>query len=92
MALHTILVPTDFSSPADLAFEAARDLARRCGARIELVHAFHIPPEAAPYLTGTALARMESEARSELSASPLGDFSTSVERAARAPAIGCSRR
>jgi nucleotide-binding universal stress UspA family protein len=66
VTLRTILVATDFSSQADLAFEAARDLARRCGARIELVHAFHIPPETAPYLTGPALERMESEARAEL--------------------------
>jgi nucleotide-binding universal stress UspA family protein len=66
MALRTILVPTDFSTHADLAFEAARELATRCGARIELVHAFHIPPEAAPYLTGASLERMESEARTEL--------------------------
>jgi len=64
--LRTILVPTDFSPHADLALEAARELAARSGARLELVHAFHVPPEATPYLTDVSLQRMEAAARVEL--------------------------
>jgi len=33
-----ILVPTDFSAPADAALDYARDLARQFGASIHLVH------------------------------------------------------
>jgi nucleotide-binding universal stress UspA family protein len=68
MQLRTILVPTDLSPHADLAFEAARELASRSGARIELLHAFHLPPEAVPYLTDASLQRMEGAARSALEA------------------------
>jgi nucleotide-binding universal stress UspA family protein len=77
MELRSILVPTDFSPHADLAFEAARDLARRAGARIELLHAFHVPPEAMPYLTPDALVRMRAAAQSALD-----------ERCSRARALG----
>jgi len=83
MAMRTILVPTDFSPQADLAFEAARELATRSGARLELLHSFHLPPEAAPYLTGTSLSRMEAEARAELD---------SRRAAAQAAGIQCDAR
>jgi nucleotide-binding universal stress UspA family protein len=66
MQLRAILVPTDFSPHADLALEAARELARRSGARLELLHAFHLPPEAVPHLTDAALQRMRAEAGAEL--------------------------
>jgi|KBSMisStandDraft_5_1062788.scaffolds.fasta_scaffold133277_4 nucleotide-binding universal stress UspA family protein len=38
-----ILVPTDFSAPADAALDYARDLARQFGASIHLVHVFDDP-------------------------------------------------
>lgn len=66
MELRTILVPTDFSAHADLALETAIDLGARSGARLELLHAFHLPPEAVPYLTDGSLQRMLAAARGEL--------------------------
>jgi nucleotide-binding universal stress UspA family protein len=68
MQLRTILVPTDLSPHADLALDAAREIARRSGARLELVHAFHLPPDAAPYLTQAALSSMRGEVREGLDA------------------------
>ncbi len=46
MQIKTILVPTDFSSDADAAIEAAIDLAEAFDAKLELFHAYHveIPP------------------------------------------------
>jgi nucleotide-binding universal stress UspA family protein len=38
-----IMVPTDFSVPADAALDYARDLARQFGASIDLVHVFDDP-------------------------------------------------
>jgi nucleotide-binding universal stress UspA family protein len=38
-----IMVPTDFSAPADAALDYARDLARQFGASIDLVHVFDDP-------------------------------------------------
>ena len=40
MKVEVILVPTDFSEHADIAFETALDLAKTFGARIELLHAY----------------------------------------------------
>jgi universal stress protein A len=42
MKVETILVPTDFSADADKAIEAATDLARQFGAKLVLLHAYHI--------------------------------------------------
>ena len=46
MQIKTILVPTDFSSDADAALEAAIDLAKAFDSKLELFHAYHveIPP------------------------------------------------
>jgi nucleotide-binding universal stress UspA family protein len=41
--LANFVVGVDFSEPSERAFEAARGLARRLGARVHLVHAFHTP-------------------------------------------------
>ena len=43
MQIQRILVPCDFSDSARAAFELARDLARRLGARLILAHAFFVP-------------------------------------------------
>jgi nucleotide-binding universal stress UspA family protein len=45
--IATILVPTDFSPDADAALEHAVDFARLFGARIHLLHAYYIAPQAA---------------------------------------------
>jgi nucleotide-binding universal stress UspA family protein len=66
MQLRVLLVPTDFSPHSDRAFELARELAARSGAKLELVHAFHLPAEAVAYLTQAALERMQAAARDEL--------------------------
>jgi nucleotide-binding universal stress UspA family protein len=42
-----ILVPTDFSADASAALEHAIDLAKLFGARIHLLHAYYIVPQAA---------------------------------------------
>ncbi len=44
MQIRTILVPTDFSEDADAALEIARDLAKRFGAKIHLLHAYTLLP------------------------------------------------
>jgi nucleotide-binding universal stress UspA family protein len=66
MQLRTILVPTDFSAHADRALDLAREIAARSGAALELVHSFHVPPEAVAYLTAASLQRMQTGARTEL--------------------------
>jgi universal stress protein A len=40
--VDTILVPTDFSSDAEKALETATDLAKQFGAKLVLLHAYHI--------------------------------------------------
>jgi nucleotide-binding universal stress UspA family protein len=45
--IATILVPTDFSPDAEAAVEHAVDFARLFGARIHLLHAYYIAPQAA---------------------------------------------
>jgi nucleotide-binding universal stress UspA family protein len=45
--IATILVPTDFSPDADAALEKAMDFAKLFGARIHLLHAYYIVPQAA---------------------------------------------
>jgi nucleotide-binding universal stress UspA family protein len=43
IAIHNILVPTDFSDPADAALAHARELAEKFGSRIELLHVVATP-------------------------------------------------
>jgi nucleotide-binding universal stress UspA family protein len=43
MELEQILVPTDFSAHAERALDAAIGLARRFGAKVHLLHAYHLP-------------------------------------------------
>jgi nucleotide-binding universal stress UspA family protein len=45
--ITAILVPTDFSADADAALEHAIDFAKLFGARIHLLHAYYIVPQAA---------------------------------------------
>jgi len=42
MEIQTILVPTDFSTDAEKALETAVELAKTFGARVEVVHAYHV--------------------------------------------------
>jgi nucleotide-binding universal stress UspA family protein len=46
MEIRIILVPTDFSDDAGTALEEAKDLARRFGSRLCLLHAYSITPYA----------------------------------------------
>jgi nucleotide-binding universal stress UspA family protein len=43
MEIRQILVPTDFSSHADKALDAAMGLARQFNAKLHLFHAYHLP-------------------------------------------------
>ncbi|MFQ5698478.1 MAG: universal stress protein [Myxococcota bacterium] len=43
MEVRQILVPMDFSSHSSVAMDAAVDLAKRFGAQIHLLHAYHLP-------------------------------------------------
>jgi nucleotide-binding universal stress UspA family protein len=56
MKVETILVPTDFSSHAEEALATATELAKRFGARIVLLHAYHLDvPMMSPMAGGYAL-------------------------------------
>ena len=44
MPIHTILFPTDFSAPAEMAFRMACALARDYGARLIVLHVWVPPP------------------------------------------------
>jgi nucleotide-binding universal stress UspA family protein len=78
--IQNILVPTDFSEPAEAALEYAKTLAQEFNSR---VHLLHVVPEPYVYPWGT-----------ELSTLPLADLITQSEEAARdrlhqiAPASG----
>jgi nucleotide-binding universal stress UspA family protein len=49
MEIRTILVPTDFSTHANAALEYAMELAATFGARLHLLHAYHVDiPVAGP--------------------------------------------
>jgi nucleotide-binding universal stress UspA family protein len=67
-SLGTILAATDFSAPAEVALAWARSIARAHGARIELVHALHLPLVAAETVAPTAefLDAVEQAARQML--------------------------
>ena len=67
--IHRILVPTDFSEPAQAALKWATTLAREFDSRIFLVH---VVPEPYAYPWGT-----------ELSSLPLNEILTQSEEAAR---------
>jgi len=41
--IRSILVPTDFSEPADAALDRGIDLARLFGAELQLLHAYQLP-------------------------------------------------
>jgi nucleotide-binding universal stress UspA family protein len=89
--LRTVLVPTDFSHDAGLAIETARRLlhAAEPGARIVLLHAYHLPVEftalgavpVTPYLFADAA----EQARGQLEkvAAPLRGHGVEVECVAR---------
>jgi nucleotide-binding universal stress UspA family protein len=70
-----ILVPTDFSAPADAALDYARDLARQFGASIDLVHVFDDPFKSGAFVgDGTVVMpvevreALETQAREQLDA------------------------
>ena len=69
IALGHILVPTDFSEPADAALQYAHTLAHEFGSR---VHLLHVVPEPYAYPWGT-----------DISTFPLADLLTQSEAAAR---------
>jgi nucleotide-binding universal stress UspA family protein len=43
LPIHTILHPTDFSEPSEIAFRLACTFARDCGARLILLHVAPVP-------------------------------------------------
>jgi nucleotide-binding universal stress UspA family protein len=56
MKVETILVPTDFSSHAEEALAVATELAKTFGARIVVLHAYHLDvPMMSPMAGGYAL-------------------------------------
>lgn len=66
MKLSRILVPTDFSGPSREATDYAVDLARACGASIDLIHVMLDPVVYPPAMAGyTPLTRNEMEEYSE---------------------------
>lgn len=55
LRLETLLVPIDFSAHSDRALEYALELAAAVGARIHLLHSYHMSAQLAPpYLTTLA--------------------------------------
>lgn len=69
IAIRTVLVPTDFSEPADAALQYALALAQEFGSR---VHLLHVVPEPYVYPWGT-----------EMSTLPLADLLAQAEGGAR---------
>ncbi len=56
MIVNTILVPTDFSADAETALSTATELAKLFGAKIVLLHAYHVDiPLVSPMAGGYAL-------------------------------------
>ena len=68
----TILVPTDFSEPADGALDYAIALAEKIGAQVTLLHAYEIPvlgfPDGALVATADIAGRIASGAQAALEA------------------------
>ena len=54
----TILVPTDFSEPAQKALDYAVELAEKLGAKVQVIHAFELPLVGFPDGTVTITAEM----------------------------------
>jgi nucleotide-binding universal stress UspA family protein len=69
-AIRAILVPTDFSDPANAALAYARDLATHFGSRLHLLHVVSLPqtgwPAEGNLSWPTLLADLEADARVEL--------------------------
>ena len=68
-----VMVPTDFSAPADAALDYARDLAKQFGASIALVHVFDDPFTSGAFvgdgtvmMPGEVREALENRAREEL--------------------------
>ncbi len=56
MKVGIILVPTDFSQDAEKALQTALELAKKFGARVEVLHAYHVDiPVTAPMGGGFAI-------------------------------------
>ncbi|HEX7779745.1 MAG TPA: universal stress protein [Vicinamibacterales bacterium] len=72
IAIHNILVPTDFSDAADAALTYARELAEKFAARIELLHVVATPvlypmgADASAVNLGQVIADVETSARQTL--------------------------
>ena len=69
--IREILVPTDFSEPADAALAYAKGLASQFGSRIHLLHVIGTPQvgwaaESATFSWPTLLADLETDARAQL--------------------------
>jgi len=68
----TILVPTDFSAPADRALDYALELREKLGARVIVMHVYEITPldflDGALVSTGDAAERLKGAAQASLDA------------------------
>ena len=73
MIIQHVLVPLDFSTPADRALEYAIALAQQLQARLTLLHVLHLSPlelgEMEPALSATYLDDLEADAQHLLQAS-----------------------
>ena len=71
-APKTILVPTDFSEPADRALDYALELSVKLGSRVIVMHAYEITPldllDGVLVATGDARERLEQAAQASLDA------------------------
>lgn len=72
LAIQNILVPTDFSEPADVALAYARELAEKFNGRIELLHVVATPvlypmgSDASAITMASVIADVEASARQSL--------------------------
>jgi universal stress protein A len=72
MTIQKILVPTDFSQPADAALIYAKELAEKFGAGLQLLHVVALPtyypmgPEAAAFPIAELMTETEAAARNTL--------------------------
>lgn len=88
--IRSILVPTDFSTGAAAAAEAAYELARGLGARVTLLHVYQLPayvfPDGSAYLTppetAAAIARtVDEQLRALLAEAERAGVAASVQSA-----------